>query len=45
MLRLLAGLAIGIYMGFQAPKYAPRLLEVCHQLLETHQQSHEEEAR
>ena len=45
MLRLLAGLAVGIYLGFRAPKYAPRLLEMYHQLLEAHHQFHHEEVR
>ena len=44
MLRLLAGLTIGIYLGFRAPKYAPRLLEMCQQCFDdVHNRAHRED--
>ena len=45
MLRLLAGLTIGIYLGFNSPRYIRQCREMCDRYFETmHDEAHKKES-
>ena len=44
MLRLLAGLTIGVYLGFHAPRYVRQCREMCDRYFESlHNEAHQKE--
>ena len=45
MLRLVAGLAIGIYLGFNAPRYIRQCREMCDNYIKAvHDEAHKKES-